>query len=71
MGDVIAPSMVLGLAIGRLGCLLNGCCYGGQCDLPWAMTFPYGSPPYADQIRHGQLPWLHGLKVDLHPDAQQ
>src|SRR5262245_51832160 len=27
--DVLAPSMALGLAIGRIGCLLNGCCFGG------------------------------------------
>ena len=33
--DLIAPSLLLGLALGRVGCLLNGCCYGGRCDLPW------------------------------------
>ena len=33
--DLIAPSLLLGLALGRVGCLLNGCCYGGPCDLPW------------------------------------
>ena len=27
--DLIAPSMVIGLALGRIGCFLNGCCYGG------------------------------------------
>jgi phosphatidylglycerol---prolipoprotein diacylglyceryl transferase len=26
-------------AVGRLGCFLNGCCYGDVCDLPWAVTF--------------------------------
>ena len=36
--DLVAPSLMLGLAIGRIGCLLNGCCYGGACDLPWAVT---------------------------------
>ena len=38
--DILAPSLALGLALGRLGCFLNGCCYGGACDLPWAMQFP-------------------------------
>ncbi len=38
--DCIAPSAFLGYAIGRVGCLLNGCCYGGVCSLPWAMRFP-------------------------------
>ena len=38
--DCIAPSAFMGYAIGRIGCLLNGCCYGGVCNLPWAMQFP-------------------------------
>jgi len=41
--DIIAPSAALGLAFGRMGCFLNGCCWGGVCDLPWAVEFPYGS----------------------------
>ncbi len=44
LADLIAPSMVLGLAFGRIGCLMNGCCFGGECDLPWAITFPAGKP---------------------------
>lgn len=60
MADMIAPSLVAGLAIGRLGCLLNGCCYGGSCDLPWAVTFPQGSPAYMDQLVHGEM---HGLRL--------
>ena len=32
--------LLLGMAIGRIGCFLNGCCYGGACELPWAVTFP-------------------------------
>lgn len=41
--DIMAPSSALGLAFGRVGCLLNGCCFGAPCDLPWAIQFPYGS----------------------------
>ena len=58
--DLIAPSVVLGLGIGRLGCFLNGCCFGGPCDLPWAVTFPAGSPPHEQQIRLGQV---YGLLI--------
>jgi phosphatidylglycerol:prolipoprotein diacylglycerol transferase len=43
LADTIAPGMLVGLAIGRVGCFLNGCCYGGPCDLPWAVTFPAGT----------------------------
>jgi len=37
--DTIAPGALVGHAIGRIGCLLNGCCFGGQCppDMPWGI----------------------------------
>ncbi|MFZ5831188.1 MAG: prolipoprotein diacylglyceryl transferase family protein [Planctomycetota bacterium] len=53
--DLIAPSLILGQAIGRLGCMLNGCCFGGPCELLWAVTFPEGSPPYVSQLERGTL----------------
>ena len=37
--DLLAPGIALGHAVGRLGCLFAGCCYGSTCDLPWAVTF--------------------------------
>lgn len=40
MLDVVAPAFLVGHAIGRIGCLLNGCCYGNHCDLPWAIHVP-------------------------------
>jgi len=55
IADLVAPCLALGLALGRLGCLLNGCCYGGLCDRPWAVTFPPGSPPYQSQVARGQM----------------
>jgi phosphatidylglycerol---prolipoprotein diacylglyceryl transferase len=59
--DLIAPGVVLGVGLGRLGCFLNGCCYGGISDLPWAVRFPQSSPAYVDQVQRGQL-FLHGLR---------
>jgi phosphatidylglycerol:prolipoprotein diacylglycerol transferase len=56
LADVIAPGLLVGLALGRLGCFLNGCCYGGPCDLPWAVRFPPDSPPWLDQAARGLLP---------------
>ncbi|MCX7867823.1 prolipoprotein diacylglyceryl transferase [Limisphaera sp. VF-2] len=44
MADVLAPGIALGYAIGRLGCLMNGCCYGRACSLPWAVTYPEDNP---------------------------
>ncbi len=56
VADLIVPGMLLGLAIGRMGCLMNGCCYGGICetDLP-KLEFPAGSPAYMQQLVYGDL----------------
>ena len=40
IADILAPSIALGSVFGRIGCLLNGCCYGRACNLPWAIRFP-------------------------------
>lgn len=47
--DIVAPSAALGLAFGRLGCFLNGCCYGGLCEQPWGVAFPFGSNTQNEQ----------------------
>jgi phosphatidylglycerol:prolipoprotein diacylglycerol transferase len=40
IADLCAPSIALGEALTRIGCFLNGCCFGTPCDLPWAVVFP-------------------------------
>ena len=59
--DVMAPALILGISIGRIGCLLNGCCFGGVTDVSWRITFPPGSPAHVHQIAHGDA-FLYGLK---------
>jgi phosphatidylglycerol:prolipoprotein diacylglycerol transferase len=54
--DIITPSAMIGLCLGRVGCFLNGCCWGGVCTLPWAVTFPYASPPAQQHWYHDQQP---------------
>ena len=39
VADITAPGIALGQAIGRLGCLSAGCCYGKPTHLPWGITF--------------------------------
>ena len=39
-GDLVAPSLALGYFFGRIGCYLNGCCYGGYCPEPLGVHFP-------------------------------
>ena len=65
VADMISAGMLVGLAFGRVGCLLNGCCYGGEADVAWAITFPRESapqmmsPPYADQAASGAFYGFH------------
>lgn len=59
--DLIAPGIALGHIVGRLGCLLAGCCYGKPTDRPWGITFtdpaaaanvgtPLGTPLHPTQL---------------------
>lgn len=52
--DIMAPSVALGMGIGRIGCFLNGCCWGTECDLPWAVRFPFGSNTVIQQWYDGE-----------------
>ena len=45
--DLFAPAIALGTFFTRIGCYLNGCCFGQQCSLPWGVHFPEGSIPYS------------------------
>lgn len=67
LADCIAPGLLVGLALGRIGCLLNGCCYGGPCDLPWAIRFPPQSPPWLDQAARGLIPAAASWSLPVHP----
>lgn len=61
--DCVAPSIPLGLFFGRIGCFLNGCCFGRVCDSPLGVRFPrieeggglIGSEPYIHQWVQGML----------------
>ncbi len=44
IADVVAPSIMLGLGIARIGCFLNGCCFGTPSHSCLAMIFPPNSP---------------------------
>ena len=48
--DIMAMGLMLGLAFGRIGCFLNGCCFGKPATLPWSVRFPYRSYAYVRQI---------------------
>ncbi|MHC4323816.1 MAG: prolipoprotein diacylglyceryl transferase [Planctomycetota bacterium] len=48
--DVLAIGLMLALVFGRIGCFLNGCCYGKPTELPCGIRFPYYSFAYHSQI---------------------
>ncbi len=64
--DLVAPGFLLGLAFGRIGCLLHGCCFGGVCHSHWLphIAFPAGSEPYLSQLIDGAL-----LGLQLEPQT--
>ena len=43
VADALTPSVALGTGFGRIGCYLNGCCYGRPTHLPWGVRFPADS----------------------------
>ncbi len=64
--DTVMPYVPLAHAIGRIGCFLNGCCYGKRTEMPWGIPFrrvpwdlsqlPTGSPAYLDHCqRYSEL----------------
>ncbi len=48
--DILAIGLMLALTFGRIGCFLNGCCFGRPTNLPWGVRFPYGSYAYNSQV---------------------
>lgn len=49
-GNLFAPAIALGVAIGRIGCFLTGCCYGKPTGLPWGVNFGDGILRHPTQI---------------------
>jgi phosphatidylglycerol:prolipoprotein diacylglycerol transferase len=61
--DILGIGLLLALGFGRLGCLMNGCCYGRPTNSAISIRFPYGSLAYESQIRpdlarHREEPYI-------------
>ncbi|MGQ9590416.1 MAG: prolipoprotein diacylglyceryl transferase [Planctomycetota bacterium] len=67
--DVVGVGAPVAMAFGRLGCFLNGCCYGALCDpsSPLAVTFPPGSLAQSGQWERGLVPSASSPALPLHP----
>jgi phosphatidylglycerol---prolipoprotein diacylglyceryl transferase len=67
MADAVAPAVAAGIAFGRIGCFLNGCCYGSICELPWAVRFPFDTLPWFRQVESGLISVSATTSLPVHP----
>ncbi|MFA6239468.1 MAG: prolipoprotein diacylglyceryl transferase [Candidatus Hydrogenedentales bacterium] len=65
--DIAAPYAALGEAIGRVGCLLNGCCWGSATSVPWAVTYRPGTYPFESQVNLGDIALSAHQSLPVHP----
>ena len=64
--DIMTPALAIGHAAGRIGCFLNGCCYGKPTELAWGVLYPAGSAPaqqYPGQTLHPVQLYEAGLNI--------
>jgi phosphatidylglycerol---prolipoprotein diacylglyceryl transferase len=55
IADIMTPSIALGHAIGRIGCLMTGCCFGRRASVPWAIHFPPGHSTEGHAVHPTQI----------------
>ncbi|MDX9973971.1 MAG: prolipoprotein diacylglyceryl transferase [FCB group bacterium] len=66
-GDIMAPYLALGEAITRVGCFLNGCCWGAVSGLPWTVSFPPGCAAYSAHVEEGLIQPGDPHTLPVHP----
>jgi phosphatidylglycerol:prolipoprotein diacylglycerol transferase len=68
IADAAAPSMAIGVGIGRLGCFFNGCCFGLPTHLPWGIHFPpqsYSNAVFPGESLHPSQLYMAGAGLAL------
>ena len=53
--DLVIVALPLGHAFGRIGCFLNGCCYGKTCNAQYGVQYPQFSEPWHDHLQAGLI----------------
>lgn len=66
VGDILALAAAPAMAVVRLGCFAAGCCFGEESTVPWAVTFPVGSPAHWHQMQYRFEAILSGPRP-VHP----
>ncbi|AMV17528.1 prolipoprotein diacylglyceryl transferase [Planctomyces sp. SH-PL14] len=67
VADLVIPSVFVGVGFGRIGCLLNGCCYGDPTSMPWGICFAPNTLPFKALVADGVLPSNAVATMPLHP----
>jgi phosphatidylglycerol:prolipoprotein diacylglycerol transferase len=65
--DMAGFAVPMGLAFGRMGCLLAGCCFGSESNVPWALSFPPRSPASEEQAKDHLLESVRMWSHPVHP----
>jgi phosphatidylglycerol:prolipoprotein diacylglycerol transferase len=65
--DMAGFAIPLGLAFGRMGCLMAGCCFGAVCSAPWAVSFPWRSAASEQQFKEHLLGSAKMWSLPVHP----
>jgi phosphatidylglycerol:prolipoprotein diacylglycerol transferase len=65
--DMAGFAIPIGLAFGRMGCLLAGCCFGAPTTLPWGMSFPPRSPASEEQAKTHLIQSIRMWSEPVHP----
>jgi phosphatidylglycerol:prolipoprotein diacylglycerol transferase len=63
--DILAIGLMLALVLGKIGCFLNGCCFGRPSDLPWAVRFP------AVTMQNNKLDYSLVFQNQVRPDPKR
>lgn len=67
IADAVAPAVCVGIILGRIGCFLNGCCFGECTDRPWAVQFPAGTHAWERHVEAGWIGPEELFSLPVHP----
>ena len=67
VGIIIALFITIAFAIGRMGCLFNGCCFGSVTTLPWAINYPIGTPAHWLHLFSDSISNSDSSSLSIHP----
>jgi prolipoprotein diacylglyceryltransferase len=67
IADVLVPATGIAIALGRLGCFAEGCCFGIPCTGPWCVRFATESPAWWSHAAQGLVPTTAAASLAVHP----